>query len=266
MFVGDETTTDGEQAGDDIRRDSHELSDLIGVAHTLDNGGEEDGDGVERGVDADGDDHVNPDLPVTEGILHELPIKGIREDRAVLFETAENLLALVISEELGSVGVIVHDKEGHDSKDKGDEALNDEDPGPAVKVANTVHLHDTPGQETTESTSSSGSREEDGHTETALVTFIPHSDVVGDTGEKTTLGEAECHSSAEKTPEILDASHDAGHDGPDNHDERNPEGRTETLHGDVGWDLSRDIEGKEDGHGDLVGVALSDYDAYCTQY
>lgn len=256
VLVSGVTTGDGEQAGDDIGRDGHELSHLVGVAETLDNGGQEDGDGVERGVDADGDDHVDPDLPVLEGITEELPLELIRENGSVLFEAADDLLALSVAEELGSVGVVVHDEEGHDSEAESDETLEDEDPGPAVETTNTVHLHDAAGQETTKGTSSSGSGEEDGHAETALVALVPHGDVVGDTGEETTLSETESHASSQETAKVVDSTHDTGHGGPDDHDEGDPDGGAESLHGQVGWDLSCDIEGEEDGHGDLWGSTL----------
>lgn len=251
VLVSGETTTDGEEAGHDVGRNRHELGHGVAVSETLDNGGKEDGDGVERGVDADGDDHVDPDLPVLHGVLEELHVELVGENGAILLKTAEDFLSLTVGEELGSVGVVVHDKEGNDSEEEGDDALDDEDPGPASEVANTVHLHDATGKETTEGTSSSGGGEEDGHAKTALVSAIPHGDVVGDTGEETTLSKTESHADTEKTTEVLDKTHDGGHDGPHNHDEGNPERGAETLHGHVGGNLSGDVEGEEDGDGNL---------------
>jgi hypothetical protein len=246
VLVSSETSTNSEETSHDIGRDSHELSDLVGVSQTLDNGGKENGDGVERGVDADGDEHVNPDPPVLESILGELDIEGIRENGTILFKAANNLLALRIVEELGSVGVIVHDEESHDSKDHGEETLDDEDPSPTVKATNTVHLHDTTGEKTTESTGSSGSREEDGHAETALVTLVPEGDVVSDTGEETTLSETESHTTGEEPSEVVGDTHEGGAESPGDHDRRNPDGGTEALHGHVGGDLGSDIKGEED--------------------
>lgn len=115
MLISSEATADSEEAGNDVGRDGHELGLLVGVAETGDNGGQEDGDGVERGVNANGDQHVDVDLPVLEGILHELHLKPVGQDGAVFLEAAENLLAVLVVQELGSVGVVVHDEEGHDS-------------------------------------------------------------------------------------------------------------------------------------------------------
>lgn len=127
------------------------------------------------------------------------------------------------------------------TEDKGDETLEDEDPGPAVESTNTVHLHDATGEETAKGTGGSGGREEDGHAETALVALIPHGDavrvsfltphgelagqdvLVGDTGEETTLGETQGHANTEETLEAVDGTHDHGHGGPGDHDGRNPE-------------------------------------------
>lgn len=252
VLISSETATDGEEAGDNVGRDRHELSNLVGVAKTLDNGGKEDGDGVERGVDANGDEHVNPDLPVLESILGELEIETIRQNRAILFKTTDDLLTLRVVKELGSVGVVVHDEEGCDSKDESEKALNDKDPGPAVETTNTVHLHNTTSKETTKGTGSSGSREEDGHTETALVTLVPESDVVGDTREQATFGKTKSHTRSKEATKVVSDTHEGGADGPGNHDGGNPDGRAEALHGHVGGDLGGDVEGKEDGDGDVV--------------
>ena len=176
VLIGGETTTNGEETSDDVGRDTHELSHGVAVSKTGDNGGKEDGDGVERNVDADGDEHVNPDLPVGEGSLEELHVELIREDGSILLKSADDFLLLTSREELGGIGVVVHDKESGDSSDKGHDTLNDEDPRPTSEAGNTVHLHDATGEETTESTSSSGSGEEDGHAETAFVSSIPHGD------------------------------------------------------------------------------------------
>jgi hypothetical protein len=251
VLVGSETSTDSEETGYDVGRDSHELSNLGGVSKTLDNGRKENRDGVERGVDADGDEHVNPDLPVFESILGELDVEGIREDGTIFFKAANDLLALRVVEELGSVGVIVHNEEGHDSKDHGEETLDDEDPSPTIKATNTVHLHDTTGEETTESTGSSGSGEEDGHAETTFVTLVPEGDVVSDTGEETTLSETESHTTGKEPCEVVGDTHEGGADGPGDHDGRNPDGGAEALHGHVGGDLGSDIEGEEDCDSDL---------------
>lgn len=52
----------------DIDRNCHQLTLLICVSHVLDDGRQKQRDGVERGVDSDGNKHVNVNLPVFEGI------------------------------------------------------------------------------------------------------------------------------------------------------------------------------------------------------
>ena len=56
----------GEETSNDIWRDSHQLGTFIGVAHIADDGREEEGDGIERSIYSDGDEHVHIDLPVLE--------------------------------------------------------------------------------------------------------------------------------------------------------------------------------------------------------
>lgn len=252
VSVSSETATNGEETGNNVGRNRHELSNLVGVAKRLDDGGKEDRDGVERGVDADGDKHVHPDLPVLESILGELEVESIGENRAILLKTADDLLALRVVEELGSVGVIVHDKESSDGEDESEKTLNDEDPGPAIKTTPAVHLHDTSSEEATESTSSSGSREENSHAETALVTLVPESNVVSDTREQATLSKTKSHTRSKEATEVVSDTHEGGADSPSDHDGGNPNGRAEALHGHVGGNLSGDVEGEEDGDGDVV--------------
>ena len=108
VLVCCESTGNGEQAGDDVRRNAHELGPLVAVTKTLDDAGEEDGNRVKGSVDADGDEHVNPNLPVLESVPHELALELIRQDRAIIFKSAQNLLLLNRCKELGSVGVVVH--------------------------------------------------------------------------------------------------------------------------------------------------------------
>lgn len=62
---------DAEEAGNDIRGHTHELGLIVGVTERLHDGGKEKRDGIERCVDTDSDEHVNPDLPVPDG-MHEI--------------------------------------------------------------------------------------------------------------------------------------------------------------------------------------------------
>lgn len=58
--------------------------------------------------------------------------------------------------------------------DKGQETLEDENPGPAVEVAKSVHLDDATGKETTKGAGGSGGGEEDGHAKATLPATVPH--------------------------------------------------------------------------------------------
>jgi len=70
--VGEVSTSDAAEAGNDVRRDTHELGLLVAVAESLNDGGQEKGETVERGVNADGDEHVHPDLPVGHSVFEVL--------------------------------------------------------------------------------------------------------------------------------------------------------------------------------------------------
>jgi hypothetical protein len=109
--ISNPSTTDGKQASHNIGRDSHKLSYLSRVSQIPNNGGEEDGDRVQRRVDTDGDEHVDVDLPILEGVPHELRVELVGEHRSILFEAADNLLLFVTVEESSRVRVVVHSPE-----------------------------------------------------------------------------------------------------------------------------------------------------------
>jgi len=60
-----------------------------------------------------------------------------------MLKTAGNLPLLVLIQELGSTGVVVHVEKGDNGDDKGEKTLEDKDPLPAVKASESVHQDDT---------------------------------------------------------------------------------------------------------------------------
>jgi hypothetical protein len=175
--ISEVATRDAAEASNNVRRNTHQLSLVVGVAKSLDDGGQEKRETVERGVNADGDEHVHPDLPVLHSIKEVFGTVLVGERAAVLFEAARNLLLLSIVKELGGLRVVVHVEEGNNGNEEGKKTFKDEDPSPTGKTADTFHLDDTASKKTTEGTSAGCSTEEDGKTETTLVTTVPHSDV-----------------------------------------------------------------------------------------
>lgn len=71
--------------------------------------------------------------------------------------------------------MILTDKHSQDT-------FEDEDPSPSAQTTNALHLHDATSKEATKGTCSSGSREEDGDSQTTFVTLIPQCDAI-DVGE-----------------------------------------------------------------------------------
>lgn len=80
------------------------------MRHTLHNGRHEQRDRVQRSVDADGDEHVDPDLPILECMEHVLGVVLIRERRAILRQAVRDLDLLFRCQELRSRWVVVHDE------------------------------------------------------------------------------------------------------------------------------------------------------------
>ena len=85
------------------------------MKHTFDNGWHEQRDRVQRSVDADGDEHVDPDLPILECVEHILGVVLIRERRAILRQAVRDLDLFFCCQELRSRWVVVHAEEGNHS-------------------------------------------------------------------------------------------------------------------------------------------------------
>lgn len=73
---------------------------------------------TEGGSLTNSDQHVNPDLPITDSLEEILDVVFIGQRRAIVFESALNFLALLLCEELGGLGEIVNLEEGPDSDKK----------------------------------------------------------------------------------------------------------------------------------------------------
>lgn len=70
-----------------------------------------------------GDEHVNPDLPVLDGAPEVLNTKLIGKRASVFFQATRNLLLLGLGQKLGSRRVIVHVKECDDGNDESNKTL-----------------------------------------------------------------------------------------------------------------------------------------------
>ena len=85
---------------------------------------------------------------------------------------------------------------------------------------------------------------------------IPHSNVVSDTWKESTLSDTKENAGCDEATEVLDETH-ADHDNsPCKHDNCEPDGWAEALHGHVGWNLGSDVEWEEDSEGDIVVQVL----------
>lgn len=181
--IGKITTTNCADTGKDVRRDSHELRLLVGVAHNLDNGREEKGEGVKRGVDSDGDQHVYVNLPILDSVEEVLDVVLVSQGSPVSLESAVNLGPLFWVQELGTKDgvndefmrhrgdkseclrfrVVVNGPISNECNDNSYQTLEDEDPSPTSLPTNTIHLRDTSREQPSKSSSKGSGREKDGH-------------------------------------------------------------------------------------------------------
>ena len=85
---------------------------------------------------------------------------------------------------------------------------------------------------------------------------IPHGNVISDTWEESTLSDTQEDAGCYEATEVLNETH-ADHDNsPCKHDDSEPDGWAEALHGHVGWNLGSDVEWEENSEGDIVVQVL----------
>lgn len=137
------------------------------VSELLHDAGETESDGVEGTGNTPEDKNVCVDVPVCEYRFEDLTFWDLGVDlffflpregfflltEFVDFEAAEKKGLFGRGEEGGGGGVVKDEEEGDESGEDCEQALNYEDPTPALVVPETAHLVKADGKETSKSTS-----------------------------------------------------------------------------------------------------------------
>lgn len=131
------------------------------------------------------DDSLEIDVLVGEDSFDGIPVKsllglGVAAGSASsivasssLMEEVDIALLICIEPATGKRWCIWEEDEGGDATKDRDDALNDEDPSPALKSTKTIHLSNCGSQETRECTGSCRGEVEDSSTTLGLVWRIP---------------------------------------------------------------------------------------------
>lgn len=83
-------------------------------------------------------------------------------------------IPFLVIEPFDLLGEIGHEEETEQANNRRKQAFNDKDPSPASKAADSIHLADSCGENTTESTSQSGGAEEEAKSLLGFASGIPH--------------------------------------------------------------------------------------------
>lgn len=78
-----------------------------GVSHVLDDGGEEEGEGVDGAETSHADQHVDVDFPVLDGLPDIFHVEVVGETAVVGGKTTHDFNAFWLAEKLGSIIFIV---------------------------------------------------------------------------------------------------------------------------------------------------------------
>ena len=234
--VGDVADADGQTRGRRVRRDREQLRPRVRVPEIADDGGEEEGEGVQGPVGAHVDDGGQPGLPVLDRgpEVRHLELLVLRARLLIPFQAADDAGPVDIGQEARLIREVVDHPEGSEADDDGQEAFEDEDPGPPSLAADTPHLPDRARQKPTEGARHGRGGEEDGHADTEFGTLVPTRQVITDAGEQTGLGETEEPPRRHQPAVIVAQAHGDHDDPPQDHDDRDEDGGAKAFEEDVG--------------------------------
>lgn len=113
------------------------------------------------------DDGKAPDLEVQRGAKELLEVKGLGVGVAtVSVDASDDELGFALREKLpacrAGVGEVDDEKPAGDGDEAGDGTFHDEDPAPAGKIGEALHLHETVGEDTGEGRGHGADEVEDG--------------------------------------------------------------------------------------------------------
>lgn len=101
-----------------------------------------------------------------------------RRTALVLAQAPLDVRAFFGGEPFCVFGELGDDEEEDDGDDGGEDALEDEDPAPALVAAQVVHFADCGGEEAAEGAGEGGATEEEGVAPLGFAALVPHSDEV----------------------------------------------------------------------------------------
>ena len=161
-------------------------------------------------------------------------------------------LLLLRREERRRLGEVIDGEVCQNRHEHGQDALEDEDPPPALVSTHTVHLRDPVRKDAAERAGHAGRGEEHGLPQLGLAPDIPHRDIVRDTGVQPSLRDAKEESCSEQALEVRDDTHEGHDSAPSDHDSRQPDGRPKAFKEEIGRHLEDAVGEEEDGEGPIV--------------
>ena len=145
--------------------------------------------------------------------------------------------------------------EGSNTDQDSCQPFQDENPGPAPLAANAVHLANSCSEETTKGARYSGSGKEDSSTNTEFAALVPATKIVVNPREQSSFSHAEKKASGHHAMEIVSEAHGDHDDAPEEHDDRDEDGRAQALKEDIGQRLEEGVGDEEDGEAGIVLAA-----------
>lgn len=206
--ISEPTNEDSQTGCDGVRWDCQQLGrGCVGVAHSSDNGWQEERERIQRHVAAHIDQHANPHLIILHcgpEIAH-LELFMFGGGLLIGLQATDDTDAIDVREECGLVRKVVDCPEGSNAEEYCDDTFEDKDPCPTGSTAKSIHKIDCCSEKTTKGARHGSSREEDGldwlasagierkgrtySPDTEFGTSIPAGEIVGHAGEETSFSQ-----------------------------------------------------------------------------
>ena len=224
----------------------------LAVGHVDDLLGQEEGQAVDRGLDAQVDEAEVEDARVKHGLLPRDRL-GLVLSGLLVGDLLAEVLLLVLGQPAGVGGAVNQDEGADEAGDDGQEALDQEHPVDAVHAQQAVKLQQTAGQRVAEHVGDGQAHVEQTRGPGTARCRVPVGQVEHDAGEEAGLGDTQQEAEGVEAHRPLDEHEAGGDSAPADHDSGHPPPCTDPVHDEVRGDLEDGVTDEEERGAEGVG-------------
>ncbi|KAI6760498.1 hypothetical protein HG530_009358 [Fusarium avenaceum] len=208
-----------------VTRNSERLDlSVVPISKPTDDSREKSAVAVKNRVSSKLADAEQPDLPILETGVDIFLVHLVRRFGVADLSSHARIdkLAFCNGEIVRRVRVVCEPKPNSNSEDKCGNTLDDDNPSPAAKSCNAVHMTNAVSEQAAKRTCDGGTDKEIADSEGVLAFRVEHGEVDRESGEKSAFESTEDYTAGDQALEVLYNSGQGGDDAPGYSDERNP--------------------------------------------